>query len=151
MERLIGLAIVAAGVDDRQKRLAQPANLGALGVAGALCRQPYHLNLQRAPHFKQAQYPLAFQPHNDRHGPIGSRQPGSQVGADATLAPDQADPLPAIQCLANGGAANAKLPGKQDLWRKPVADLEPGALHHFGQRLQHRGAARAVVQRFQVA
>ncbi len=151
MKRLVSLAIVAARVDDRQKRIAQPANLGTLGGAGAFRCQPDDLNLQRAPHFKKAQYALAFQPHHDRHGPIRSRQPSRQIGADAALAPDQADALPAVQRLAYGGAANAKLPGKQDLRWKPVANLKPGALHHFGKRFKHRGAARAVVQRFQIA
>jgi len=60
----------------------------------------------------------------------------------AALAPDQAKPLPTVEGLTDGGAAHPQMFGKGDFRRQAVAHLEPGALDHIGEGIEHGVAAR---------
>ncbi|MNL33441.1 hypothetical protein D3C87_1553530 [compost metagenome] len=114
-------------------------------------RLAHHVVFQRPADFDEPQQRLTLEPHHGRHQPPRGLDLCRQISAIAPPAPDDPQPFPAVECLADGRPAHAERGGQRHFGRQPVADLEPGALHHFGKRIQHRHIACAVLQRLEIA
>ena len=149
MKSEVGLAVVHSRRDDSQQPVTQPVDFGALLGAGVLRGQPNRAGFDHAAHFQQAQQPFALQPDHGGQRPVRGLDPGGQIGAIAAPAPDDPQPLPPVQRLADRRSADPQRIGQRHLWRQAVADLQPAAFDHFGQRIQHGHAACRGVERFQ--
>ena len=151
MERRIGLMPVAARRDLDQQDVAEPRDLRPLRRGGVDRGLAHHLVLERPAHLDQAKQCLALEADHRRREPTRGPHLGREIRAVAAPAADDPEAFPAVQRLADGGAADAERGGERDFRRQPVAHVQSGPLDHFGKRVQHGDAARPRLQRFEVA
>ena len=141
----VGGAVGKASGHDFQELVAQAGNVGALAQGGVLGGAADGAAFDDAAHVEQAQDRLTFKLHHGGQRALRGLHLGGQVGAVTAAAADQAEALPAVQGLADGGAADAESGGEGNFRRQAVADLQAGAFDHLGQGVQHGDAARGVV------